>query len=218
MIKNWKFFSIAIVLWLISLVLTIPFPNALNIERGVSVLNVLVKTENGYQMEGVLTILLFIGSLCFLGMGVKKHQIILGIAAIVSFVFAPSILVNVYQNTLATGIAAVSYDVDKSDCRFNLVDDFTLKGECRLPLQNLSSDDVTFNIEFYETYWYEDDIRIVSLMNEDAPYEVTLRGKQKKWVRVETLIDVSKIENHIEKGTVSGVHIIINAGERKRRL
>ena len=218
MIKNWKLFSIAIVLWLICLVLTVPYPNALNIERGVSVLNVMVKTENGYQMEGLLTILLFIGSLCFLGMGVKKHQAILGITAIVSFVFAPSILVNVYQNTVATGIAAVSYDVDKSDCRFNLVNDFTLKGACRLPLQNLSSDDVTFNIEFYETYWYEDGVRMVSLMNEGAPYEVTLRGEQKKWVKVETLIDVSQTENHIEKGTVSGVHIIVSAGEQKRKL
>lgn len=218
MVKSWKVFSVAIVLWLICLVLTVPYPDALTIERGVSVLNVLVKTESGYQVEGIVTILLLIVSLCFLWMAVKKHQVIWGITAILGFVFAPAMLVNVYQNTIATGIAAVSYDVDKSDCRFNLVDDFTLKGVCRLPLQNLSSDDVTFTIEFYETYWYEDGIQIVSLMNEGAPYEAMLKGKQKKWVKVETLIDVSQIENHIEKGTVSGVHIIIHAGEWKRRL
>lgn len=218
MIKNGYFFAIAIVLLLICMVLTVPFPDALNTERGVSVFNVLVQTNNGYQKEGIFTVLLLIVSICLLVKAVKRHQMILGISAIICFIFVPSILVNVYQYTLATGIDAISYDVDKSDCRFNMVDDFTLKGTCRLPLQNLSSEDVTFNIEFYENYWYEDDVRMVSLMNESAPYEVTLRGKQKKWVRVETLIDVSQIENHIENGTVSGVHIIIEGGVQKRKL
>ncbi|MFJ7736641.1 hypothetical protein ACIQ2D_09875 [Lysinibacillus sp. NPDC097287] len=218
MIKNWYCFGVAIVLWLICMWLTMPFPDALNIERGVSVLNVLIKTKDGYQIEGLLTILLLSICLYFLIYGVKKHQIFWSLALIVSFVFVPSLIVNAYQNTLATGINAVSYDIDKSDCRFKLEDDYTLKGTCRLPLQNLSTEEVTLNLEFYETYWYEDDVRSVSLMNAGLPYEVKLKGKQKKWVRVETLIDVSQLENHIEKGTVSGVHIIINGGGKIRRF
>lgn len=218
MIKNGYFFAIGIVLLLICMELTIPFPDASHTERGVSVLNVLIQTSDGYQKEGILIVLLLIVSICFLVKAVRRHRVILGISAIICFIFVPSILVNVYQHTFATGIAAISYDVDKSDCRFNMVDDFTLKGACRLPLQNLSSEDVTISVEFYENYWYEDDQRMVSLMNETAPYEVTLRGKQKKWVRVETLIDVSQIENHIENGTVSGVHIIIDGGGQKRKL
>lgn len=218
MIKNGYFFSIALVLLFMCMMLTVPFPNTLHIERGISVVNVLIKTENGYQREGVLTLLLLFVSLYFLVKAVRNYRILWGISALILFIFVPSILVNAYQHTYATGIAAISYDVEKSDCQFEMVDDFTLKGSCRLPLQNLSSDEVTFNIEFYESYWYEDAVRMVSLMNEDAPYEVTLKGNEKKWVRVEALIDVTEIVNHIEKGTVSGVHIIIDGGVDKRKL
>lgn len=59
---------------------------------------------------------------------------------------------------------------------------------------------------------------MVSLMNENAPCEVTLKGNEKKWVRVEAVIDVTEIEDHIEKGTVFGVHIIIDGGVDKRKL
>ena len=218
MIKNWYCFSIAIFLWFTCMWLTMPFPNAVYTERGVAILNVLIKTKDGYQIEGLITLLLISISLYFLIYAVKKHQIFWSFALIVSFVFVPSLIVNAYQNTLATGINAVFYDIDKSDCQFKLEDDYTLKGACRLPLQNLSEEEVTFNIEFYETYWYENDVRSVSLMNKGLPYEVKLMGKQKKWVRVETLIDVSQIENHIEKGTVTGVHIIINSGGEIRRF
>lgn len=218
MIKNGYFFSIALVLLFMCMMLTVPFPNTLHIEQAISVLNGLIKTENGYQREGILTLILLFVSLCFLAKAVKNYRILWGISAIILFIFAPSILVNAYQHTYAKGIAAISYDVEKSDCQFKMVDDFTLKGSCLLPLQNLSSDEVTFNIEFYESYWYEDAVRMVSLMNEDAPYEVTLKGNEKKWVRVEALIDVTEIENHIEKGTVSGVHIIIDGGVEKRKL
>ncbi|MFJ7954437.1 hypothetical protein ACIQZG_23330 [Lysinibacillus sp. NPDC096418] len=218
MIKNWYCLCIAVIIWLICMWLTMPFPNALNTEQGVTVLNVLIKTNDGYQIEGLVTILLLSISLYYFVYAVKKYQILLFFVIIVSFVYMPILIVNAYQNTLATGIHAVFYDIDKSECKFKLEDDYTLKGVCRLPLQNLSTEEVKFNLGFYETYWYENDVRSVSLMNEGLPYEVRLTGKQKKWVKVETLIDVSQIENHIEKGTVSGVHIVIIGGGQIRKL
>lgn len=218
MIKNRYCFGISVILWLICMWLTMPFPNALSTEQGVAVLNVLIKTKDGYQIEGLLTILLLCISLYFLIYAVKKYRIFWSIALIVSFVFVPTLSVNAYQNTLATGIQAVSYDIDKSECKFKLEDDYTLKGACHLPLQNLSTEEVAFNLLFYETYWHEDVVRSVSLMNEGLPYEVKLKGKQKKWVKVEALINVSQIENHIEKGTVSGIHIMINGGGQIRKL
>lgn len=218
MIKNWYCLCIAVIIWLICMWLTMSFPNALNTEQGVAVLNVLIKTNDGYQIEGLVTILLLSISLYFFVYAVKKYQLLLFLGIIVSFIFVPILIVNAYQNTLATGIYAVFYDIDKSECKFKLEDDYTLKGVCRLPFQNLSTEEVKFNLEFYETYWYENDIQSVSLMNEGLPYEVRLTGKRKKWVKVETLIDVSQIENHIEKGTVSGVHIMISGGGQIRRL
>ncbi|MFE3577336.1 hypothetical protein [Lysinibacillus sp. NPDC059133] len=89
---------------------------------------------------------------------------------------------------------------------------------CELPFENYSRTSNQFTIEFYERYPFEDDVRIVTLMNNDAPYEVKLRGKERKRVIIETDIDVSQMENHIDGGQANYVTIIIKSGEITRKL
>lgn len=55
--------------------------------------------------------------------------------------------------------------------------------------ENHSSEEVHFTVEFFEEYWFEEDFRSLSLMNNGAPYEVALKGKERKTVKIETDID-----------------------------
>ncbi len=94
----------------------------------------------------------------------------------------------------------------------------TLHGACELPFENFSGKPTQFNIEFYERYPFEDDVQMKSLLNNDAPYAVTLRGKERKRVFIETDIDVSHMEKHIHGGESKFVAIIIKSGDRTRKL
>ena len=127
-------------------------------------------------------------------------------------------LVEMYQKTFATGINAIVFESEKSNCRFDMTNKTILHGECDLPLKNYSRNDVKFTIEFYDKNHKENDDGFISLMNNNAPYEVRLGGKESKNVKVETNIDVSKMKNHIEGGEANGVHIIIKSGVKSRKL
>jgi hypothetical protein len=106
---------------------------------------------------------------------------------------------------------------DGSKCSFKMVNETTLHGGCELPLENYSKNDVQFNIEFYEPY--KDDVQVISLMNNNAPYKVRLKGRERKHVKIETNIDVSKMKNHIDSGVVTGeVNIIIKSEGKSRKL
>ncbi len=138
--------------------------------------------------------------------------------AIIIAIFGPSIIISSYQKVFATGIFAVSYGSDTSSCQFNMTNAKTLHGECKLPFKNYSSSDVKFSIEFYDKYSDEDEIQMVSLMNNNSPYEVELTGNQKKTVKIESNIDVSKMEKHIESGNAVSVNIILKSGKKMRKL
>lgn len=99
-----------------------------------------------------------------------------------------------------------------------MMNETTLHGECELPFENYSKEDVQFTLEFYEEDFLEDDVRMVSLMNNSSPYEVDLKGNERKNVRIESYIDVSNIENHVENGTSTYISIIIKSGEKIRNL
>jgi hypothetical protein len=55
-------------------------------------------------------------------------------------------------------------------------------------------------------------------MNNDEPYVVNLRGNESKRVVIETDIDVSQMESHIESGSTGAVHILIKSGDKSREL
>lgn len=219
MIKNKKMLYLAIILFIAALVLNFPFPHESPYgETVASVLNIPVQSVNGLQYVGIASLILLIASLYFLTKSVNKYHGRVVLIAIIIAMFAPPMITNAFQKTFASGIYAVSYERDGSNCRFEMVDESTLRGECELPFENHSRNDVQFTIEFYEKYQFEDDVRMVSLMNNNAPYVVKLKGNERKTVKIESNIDVSNIENHVENGGSTGVNIIIKAGEKIRKL
>ncbi|MFZ0447450.1 MAG: hypothetical protein WAM95_23000 [Bacillus sp. (in: firmicutes)] len=209
MIKSKKILYLALILFIASLVLNLPFPHELNTP---------VQSVNGLQYVGIASFVLFIASLYFLTKSVKKYHGRVVLLAIIIALFAPSMIVSSFQKTFATGIYAVSYERDWSNCSFEMIGETTLRGECELSFENYSRNDVQFTTEFYETYPFEDDVRMVSLMNNNAPYVVKLKGHERKTVKIESNIDVSNIENHVENGSSTGVNIIIKSGEKIRKL
>lgn len=219
MMKNKKIFILALILFIASLVLNFPFPHESPYgETVVSILNIPVQSVNGLQYVGIASFALLIASLYFFTKSVNKYHGRIVLLAIVIAIFTPSMIASSFQKTFATGIYAVSYERDWSSCNFEMIDETTLRGKCELPFENHSRNDVQFTIEFYEKYYFEDDVQIVSLMNNNAPYEVKLKGNERKTVKIEADIDVSNMENHIEGGSSAGVNIIIQSGEKVRKL
>ena len=199
--------------------LNFPFPHENPYGQAVvSALNIPIKSVNGFHYVGITSLLLLITSLYLLVKSLKKYHGRFVLIAIIVSVFAPSFIASTYQKTLATGIYAISYQIDESICNFEMKNETTLHGICELPFENYSKNNTQFNIEFYEHYPFEDDMQMASLMNNDAPYEVTLRGEERKRIIIETDIDVSQVEKHIEMGEAMFVTIIIKSGESIRRL
>lgn len=219
MIKNNKMSYPAIILFIASMALNFPFPHESPYgETVASIFNIPVQTVNGLQYVGIVSLALLILSLYFLTKSVKKYHGRVVLLAIIIAIFAPPFIASSFQKTLATGIYAISYERDGSNCRFEMVDKSTLSGECELPFENYSRNDVQFTIEFYEKYYFEDDVRMVSLMNNNDPYVVKLKGNERKTVKIESNIDVSNIKNHVESGGSTGVNIIIKSGKKIMKL
>ncbi|WP_397538985.1 hypothetical protein [Rummeliibacillus pycnus] len=208
---------IAIILYVSVLILNLPFPNENPLgETIASKLNLPVRAANGLLYVGIISLFLLLASLFLLSNSISKYHVRTTLIAIMAVIFAPSMIVSSYQKTFATGIYAVSYERKLSSCNFNMINKKTLHGECKLPFKNYSSNDVKFSIEFYEKY--DDDVHTVTLMNNNGPYEVELKGNQRKSEYIETNIDVSKIKNHIEGGSEMGVNIILKSESKMRKL
>jgi hypothetical protein len=219
LIKNRKLFYIAIVPFIISLVLNFPFPHKNPFgEAVILALNIPIRTVNGIHYIGLASLLLLFASLSLLGKSLGKFHVRFQLLAILVAIFTPPVIASTIQKTVATGIYAISYQSDESTCEFEMKNETTLHGVCELFFENYNRGNTQFTIEFYEHYPFEDDLKVLSLMNNDAPYEVTLSGNERKRVIIETDIDVSQMENHADGAHAREVTIIIKSGEKIRKL
>ncbi len=123
-------------------------------------------------------------------------------------------MVSAYQETFATGVYAVFYSNEDSECSFEAKSEDTLHGACELCFMNYSNQDISFTVESNE----DDDPPMVSLMNNNAPYKITLGANETKRIRLETDIDVSDIQNHVESGEAMGMDIIIRSKGKHRDI
>ena len=93
-------------------------------------------------------IALILCSLYFLAKALKKYHIRYILLAVILTMVLPMFLVNSFQKTLATGIYAISYEENTSNCRFETIDENTLRGKCELTFENHSKNEVQFAITF----------------------------------------------------------------------
>jgi len=137
MMKSKKMLYLSLILFIASLVLNFPFPHESPYgETVASVLNIPVQSVNGLHYVGIASLALLIASLYFLTKSVEKYHGRVFLVAIVLALFAPSMIASSFQKTFATGIYAVSYERDWSNCQFEMIGETTLRGECELPFEN----------------------------------------------------------------------------------
>lgn len=219
MLKNIRFLIIAIIFFFLSIALNFPFPHEYPFGQELtSALNFPITTISGVSYIGITALVLFSISLFFLVKSLEKFHLRMVLIAILLMVFLPMEMVSAYQKTLATGINAIEYERKGSICLFEMKDDTTLHANCQLPFENHSNKTVQFNIEFYERYLFEDETAFLSLLNEGAPYEVILHGKERKVVTIEAEIDLSKLSVGSMSGEAREVNLKIVDGDKVRKF
>lgn len=77
---------------------------------------------------------------------------------------------------------------------------------------------VEFTVEFNERSSFEDDPKMLTLMNHHGLHEITLSGRGKKVIILETEINIATVEDHIWGGTANGVNIILKSEKSRREL
>lgn len=212
-------FYFSLIFLFVAMILNFPFPHKYPYGEAIfMILNIPIRFANGVPTVVITTLLLLMVGLYLLEKSLQKYRMRIVIIAVFIAVFAPVFAVNSFQKNFATGIYAVSYSEEESNCSFEMINEKTLQAECELPFKNYSNNDVQFSVEFYEELVFKDYPPMVSLMNNNAPYEIMLKGKENKHVKIRTNIDVSNMENHIESGEATSVNIIIKSKGKSRNL
>lgn len=215
-VKNKLALFISFVILCICMYLFFPFPNNVMLEARMTFMSFPIHNQDGYIPLGIMGSILFVIALILLFNGMKKYQVRTLLLVVLLYTFLPNLLIAVYQETLASGIAAVSYD-SNGQCDFNLIDQ-KMNGECNLVLHNRSNEAVSFDLEFIDSSFVEDDVQMESLMNLAGPYRITLEANEKKPIHINELLDLSNVPKHIDGGTSFSIHFNLIDDEHMRTL
>ncbi|ULT59414.1 hypothetical protein L1999_13165 [Neobacillus drentensis] len=176
-----------------------------------------ISNQDGYIFLGIIGSVLFIIAMILLVIGMKKYQFRTIIVVVIVYGLLPNLLIMIYQETLASGIAAISYD-GNGKCKFESVNKDLLNGECNLVLHNRSNKAVSFELEFIDSFFMEDEVRMESLMNLAGPKSITIEANRKKSIHLKELLELSDVPKHIEEGTSENIHFKLIDGETTRTL
>lgn len=218
LVHNFKRLYVAIGFIVLVMIANLSYPNVKPFTEGTLwILNIPARSSNGIHILGIFSIILLLIGLYLLATSINKYRVRLVILALVLFSLLPLGLVDLYQKTFASGIFAVDYEQESSNCIFNMVDDKTMLAACELTFINHSNNNFNFDVTFYDEYSDFEPDTMIRLMNEGSPYNVSMRGNETKTVHFNTEIDISKL-NGFYSGTVSQVNIQIKQGDKIRYL
>lgn len=219
MILNKRKFYLATIIAVFIMIINFPFPNAYPFgEVILHKLNIPTKFGGGFHIVGITVLVLFIVSLYLLLHSICKHRVKVVLLYFLIIGFTPWIIVSLFQSTVATGIYAITYEGEDSFCEFDMKDKATLYGKCELSLHNHDNERVSFTVELKEELEFDDDIAMLSHMNEAPLNKVTLDANEARTIILEQEIDVSDADNHISGGEASHFPIIISDGGKQREL
>lgn len=216
MIRNKVALILSAVILFICMFLFLPFPNNETLDAHSKFMSFPISNQDGYIVPGIIGSVLFIIAIILLVIGLKKYHFRAIVIVIIVYSFLPTLLITMYQETLASGIMAISYDGNGS-CNFEHVSEDVLNGKCDLVLHNHSSEDETFELEFLDSY-IDDGIRAESLMNVNGPYSITIKANSKKAIHLKELLDLSDVPKHIDSGTSMDIHMKLIDGKTSRIL
>jgi hypothetical protein len=215
-VRNYKRLYIAIGFFILVMIVNLPFPHEVPFGSGsIWIMNITIRDADGFNLVGVFLLMVLCVGIYLLATSLERYRVRLVLLGLFLYSTLPLLVINVYQNTLASGIYAVDYDLDSSECQFDQLDDKRMGVTCNLPLENLSDDEVKFDVRFFNETLFEEK-NLVPLMNEDGPYEVSLQGHETKVVRIQTELDVPRLNGFSSGG--SQIHIEISQGSKMRLL
>lgn len=212
MFKNKKSFIASCILLVICMSLFFPFPNNKMLGARSVFMSFPIQNENGYVLMGIVGSILFVIAMILFARSLRKYHIRTILVVVIIYSLLPLPLIAVYQKTIASGIAAVSYD-GKGTCNFESPIKGLLKGECDLSLYNHSSKRVIIELEFLDEYTESMES---SVMNINGPFRIVLEPNHKKRVHLKELLDVSDLSEYIESGTSNEVHFKISDTQKTR--
>lgn len=217
MIKSKVAILSSIILLGICMYLYFPFPNNVMFDARTTFMSFPISDNDGYNLLAIIGTVLFIVAIILLAIGLKKYHVRSIIIVAIAYAFLPILLITTYQETFASGINAISYD-GNGNCGFEYVSEDLLNGECNLVLHNRSNEAVTFELEFLDSFYSDDEVRMESLMNLTGPNSITIEADQKKNIDLKKSLDLSDVPKHIDGGTSNGIHIKLIDEETERIL
>lgn len=217
MIKKKITFISGIVILGICMCLFFPYPNSEMIYAQSSFMSFPIQTKDGFRMLGIIGSVLFIVAIILIGRSITKYFFRTIGLVVILYACLPYLLITAYQETFASGIMAMSYNGDGT-CDFKMLGKDLMMGECELALHNRSNEAVSFDLEFLESSYLEDDMRMTTLMNLAGPYHLTIEANRIKSIHLKEILDVTDVSNHMEGGASYEVHFKLWNGETERNL
>lgn len=217
-VRNSQKLIMGIGLMVLVMILNFPFPHAEPFVAGnVSAMNIPIQDRDGSKYGGIILFFMLIVGIYLVGTSFEKYRKRVVFLVVLLYFSLPFFLINVFQNTVASGIYAIHYESDSSQCEFEKLDETMMKVQCQLPFENLSEKAVNFDVSFANQVLFEERFNVIPLINENGPYPVTLQGHESKLVIIKTEVELSKLKG-LSGGTAHQVHIEILEGKKMRRL
>ena len=213
-VKNKFALTGSAILLVICMLLFFPFPTKHFSDSSVRVLTFPIENQDGIVYIGMLAVALFIVSIILLVMALQKYRGRIILLVLIGYVLLPNILITAYQNTMAHGILAVSYNGD-GNCDFEYRSDAIMHGNCEITLKNHSKEQVSFDLEFMDTSILGDE-RLASLMNYGGPYKITIAPKETKTIHLEETVNVSSVPRQFDTASVSQIELKLIDGKVER--
>lgn len=217
MIRNKLVVIASIALLCICMSFYFPFPNNQIRSVGVQFMSFPIRNQDGYVMLGIIGSFLFVVAIILLIIGINKYRFRTVMIVLIVYTFLPKLLIGVYQETLASGISAISYD-NNGTCDFEYVSEDILNGECSLVLHNHSNETVSFELDILDSFLGEDGMRMESLMNLDGSNNIVIEANSKRYIHIEKLLELSDVNKHINGGSSNSVQVKLIDGEATRIL
>lgn len=214
MIRNKLAVIASIVLLCICMSFYFPFPNNQIKNVGIQFMSFPIRIQDGFVTLGIIGSVLFVVAMILLIIGIKKYRFRTVIIVLIVYTFLPNLLIGVYQETLASGISAISYD-DNGTCNFEYVGEDVLNGDCSLVLHNRSNETVSFELEFLLSFSGKNE---ESLMNMDGPTNIVIEANSKKYIHLKKSLELSDDTKRIDGESSTDVQIKLIDGGATRIL
>lgn len=207
-IQNKRCFIISLLFFFFTMVLLFPFPHRYVFGEIIfDTLHLPISLENGLQLVSIAAFIFLIIGIFLLTRSITRFKGTMTLMLIIFTASFPSSFAGILEKHVAKGIYAVEYDSFEGRCEFTRIEDLKINAACSLPFTNHSEQETTFDITFSERGGFFEPA-LAAALNEEGPFQVTLKGDEFKQVKINTVINLkSGFSFDIDSTSVGAVKI-----------